>query len=169
MTNALTGEALATIALPGWIYAGAPYSCFPDLALGPRGEAVVTSDVVPVLWRIDPETFAVTRQELVLDNDGGRDVGFSAIAWSPRDGSFFAASGIHGSLWRIDPLLRRAQQIPVSEPLRGACELGVRTAFREGKANRLHGLCVRSTSHRQSVDLAPDRRAAWVRVASCSY
>src|SRR5690242_906557 len=39
------------VPLPGWIWAGPPYGCLPTLALGPKGEAVVSSDIVPTLWR----------------------------------------------------------------------------------------------------------------------
>ena len=38
------------------------------------------------LWRIDPETLAVTVHPLVLDDHRGRDIGFSALTWSPRHG-----------------------------------------------------------------------------------
>ena len=36
-----------TLPLPGWHWAGGAYGCLPDLALGPRGEVIVTSDVLP--------------------------------------------------------------------------------------------------------------------------
>ena len=48
-------DKLVKLQIPGWHWAGAPYGCLPDLALGPRGEAVVTSDVVPTLWRSIPK------------------------------------------------------------------------------------------------------------------
>src|SRR5687768_517442 len=48
------------IKLAGWQWAGEPYACAPDVAVGPRGEVVVTSNVLPVLWKIDPYTLAVT-------------------------------------------------------------------------------------------------------------
>jgi len=108
---------VARLALEGWIWAGEPWSCAPDLALGPRGEAVVTSDVLPVLWRIDPQTLAVTRHELALDADQGRDVGFSEIAWSPRHAAYFAVSA-QGSRWRIDARLMRAEKIATTSPAR---------------------------------------------------
>jgi hypothetical protein len=42
-----------TVKLPGWHWAGVAYGYSPALAVGPQGEAIVTSDVIPVLWRID--------------------------------------------------------------------------------------------------------------------
>jgi hypothetical protein len=162
-----SGKTLGEISLPGWIWAGAPYSCSPDLALGPRGEVLITSDVLPVIWRIDPETLAVSRHELVLDADGDKDIGFSALAYSPRHGAFFATSAVYGSLWRIDPLLRRAQKIALSEAVIGACEVGVRPMAHAGKTNRLSGFCIGTMQERRSVELAPDQRFAYVRVGSC--
>ena len=99
----------------------APYGCPPDLALGPKGEAVVTSNIVPILWRIDPDTLAVSVHELVLDADNDKDVGFSGLRYSTEHGVFFAASDVHGSLWRIDPLLRKGQKVPFLAPIREGC------------------------------------------------
>ena len=111
--------------LPGWIHAGEPYACGPSLALDAEGRAVVSSDVVPVLWRIDPLKSQVTTHPLVLDADADKDVGFSSLTYAAEQGVFFAVSSVYGSLWRIDPLLRRAQKIPLSAPVAKACELAV--------------------------------------------
>jgi hypothetical protein len=64
-----TPEKIVKVALPSWSWVHAEYGCPPDLALGPGGEAVVVSNVVPMLWRIDPETLAVSVHELILDSD----------------------------------------------------------------------------------------------------
>src|SRR5256885_13970178 len=60
--------------LEGWQWAAAAYACPPDLAVGPQGEAVITSNVLPVLWRVDPQTLAVTVHSLALDADTDKDV-----------------------------------------------------------------------------------------------
>jgi hypothetical protein len=104
------------VALPSWVWVDVPYSCPPDLALGPKGEAVITSNIVPVLWRIDPDTLAVTLHELVLDADKGKDVGFSGLVYSMEHGEFFAVSDVHGSVWRIDALLSRGRKVPLAAP-----------------------------------------------------
>jgi len=109
-----TPENLVGIDLPSWQWADVPYGSLPDLALGPDGEAVVTSNVVPVLWRIDPETLAVTKHELVLDADQDKDVGFTSLVYSVEHGAFFAVSDAHGSLWQIDRLLRNGRKIPLT-------------------------------------------------------
>lgn len=126
-------EKIVKLHIPGWHWAGAPYGCLPDLALGPRGEAVVTSDVLPTLWRIDPETLAVSVHPLALDADTDKDVGFTSLTYSSRHGAYFAASGIHGSLWKIDPQLGRAQKIALAGPVSKTCALasgeGARFSF----------------------------------------
>ncbi len=108
------------VPIPGWVLAAQPYACPPDLAVGPKGEAVVTSNVVPTLWRIDPATLAVTEHRLTLDADTDKDVGFSGLTYSPRHAAFFARR-FDGSLWRIDTLLRRGERIAASQPVAKAC------------------------------------------------
>jgi len=103
-----------TLPLPGWHWAGTPYGCRPGLALGPKGEVIVTSDVLPKLWRVDPATLAVTVHSPALDDREERDVGFAELSYSARHGAYFAIGTTPDSLWRIDPLLRRAQQTPLT-------------------------------------------------------
>ena len=147
--------------LPGWIYATDAYACAPDVAVDPQGAAIVTSNVVPVLWRVEPAKAQVTRHELVLDADADKDVGFTGLAYAPDQATFFAVSGIYGSLWRIDPLLRRAQKIRLSTPLRDACGLAVeRTRIR-----RTLVLCVEGF---RTVHLAPDQRSGYVFARRCA-
>jgi len=106
------------VRLEGWQWAAEAYACPPDLALGPDGEAVVTSNVLPVLWRVDPHTLVASAHALALDADEDKDVGFSALVYSPEHGAFFAVSAPHGSVWRIDAQLTRAQKVPFSLPRR---------------------------------------------------
>ena len=108
------------IALPSWQWMDEPYGCPPDLAFGPDGAVVVTSNIVPTLWRIDPDSLAVTKHDLVLDADNDKDVGFSGLEYSSEQGMFLAVSDVHGSLWRIDPLLRKAHKVRQSAPAREA-------------------------------------------------
>jgi hypothetical protein len=143
------------VKLPGWQWAHEPYACPPAIAIGPRGEALVTSNVLPVLWKIDPQSLAVTVHSLELDADLDKDVGFSGLVYSARDGAYFAVSELHGTLWRIDPLLRRAQKIALSEPVRGACSVSMQRQERTSRFSRL-------TVHGMTVNLAPDQRSAYV-------
>ena len=150
-----SGKPRRAVELPGWHWAGELYACAPAVAVGPRGEVVVTSNVLPVLWRIDPRTLAVSVHRLELSADADKDVGFSGLTYSERDGAWFAVSELHGSLWRIDPMLRRAQKIALSEPLRGACSVSMQ---RQERASRFSRLTVDGVN----VNLAPDQRSAYV-------
>ena len=149
------------ITLAGWHWANWPYACAPDIAIGPRGEAVVTSNVLAVLWKIDPDTLAVSVHRLELDADTDKDVGFSGLVYSERNGAYFAVDEHHGSLWRIDPLLRRAQKIATAEPVRGACTLSIQRQERPSRFSRLY----LQGNGSWLVNLAPDQRSAYVRSA----
>ena len=152
------------ITLADWQWAAEPYACAPDIAIGPRGEAVVTSNVLPVLWRIDPETLAVSAHRLELDTDSDKDVGFSGLAYSSRDGAYFAVSELHGSLWRIDPMLRRAQKIAAGAPMRGACAVSFQ---RQERPSRFSRFCLHGRNESWLVNLAPDQRSAYVQTVGC--
>jgi hypothetical protein len=97
--------------LPGWQWLKRDFACAPDLAVGPGGEVIVSSNVLPVLWRVDAATFKVTRHDLRLESDGGRDVGFSRLEYSRKTGAYYATSGVQRSVWRIDAGLGAAHKI----------------------------------------------------------
>jgi hypothetical protein len=99
------------LALPGWIVARTTEACMPDIALGPKGEVVVTSNVIPTLWRIDPETLAVSVHPVALEDEKGRDVGFNILAYSAAHGAFFAVSHAHGAVWKINSSLTRGEKV----------------------------------------------------------
>jgi hypothetical protein len=107
-------ERPVAVTLPGWLYVGSPH-CPPDIALGPKGEVVVTSNVVSTLWRIDPETFVVTVHPLALDADTDKDVGFAALVYSAEQAAFIAYSEVQRSVWRIDPQLKSAAKLANSD------------------------------------------------------
>jgi hypothetical protein len=144
------------IDLPDWQWADDHYACAPDIAFGPRGEVVVTSNVLPVLWKIDPTTLAVSVHRLELDADSDKDVGFSGLVYSERNGAYFAVSELHGSLWRIDPLLRRAQKLSIEGYARGACAVSMQRQERTSRLY-LHGRDGSSIVH-----LAADQRSALI-------
>ena len=109
------------VPLPGWTWAGKPFGCLPDIALGPNGEALVSSDVVPTLWRVDPKTFVVSEHAVALDADADKDIGFSELQYSAEQNVYIAVSALYGSVWRIDPLLARAQKIAQAAPTAPVC------------------------------------------------
>jgi len=165
--DAATQRKVAQIALPDWLWAGSQYAGPPDLAIGPRGEAVISSNVVPTLWRVDPVTFAVSKHDLAIEDDTGRDIGFTALAYSAQQGAYFGVSPTQGSLWRIDPLLRRAQNVPLSAPLPKAWTLAIPPRERDQRASLFVGFCVRSEQGDWTVNLAPDQRSGYVRPGQC--
>jgi hypothetical protein len=114
--DAATRQVVA-LALPGWHWAGPPFGRGPDLALGPKGEVIVTSDVLPKLWRVDPASLEVTVHSPVLDRSEGSEAGFTRIRYSAKHGAYYATGGAAGSRWRIDPLLRKAQDVVAATPL----------------------------------------------------
>lgn len=125
--------ATTTVVLPGWLWVDAPH-CPPDLALGPNGEAVITSNVVSTLWKVDPETLAVSVHALALSADGDKDVGFSGLFYSREHGAFFAVSDLQRSLWRIDARLTSAEKIGTSPDWKANFRLAQRLAHGRGPA-----------------------------------
>jgi hypothetical protein len=112
---------LRRVPLPEWVWAGEPYGCLPDLALGPKGEAVISSDVLPTLWRVDPETLEVSEHALALDADTDKDIGFAKLEYSAEQNAYFGVSSFYGSVWRIDPQLGRAQKVAQASPPARVC------------------------------------------------
>jgi hypothetical protein len=122
--DATSSRPIRRVTLPGWVWAGEPYGCLPGLALGPKGEAMVSSDVVPTLWRVDPETFEVNEHALALDEDTDKDIGFSKLEYSVEKNAYYGVSGYYGSVWRIDPLLGRAQKVAQAASQQNGCRTG---------------------------------------------
>jgi hypothetical protein len=112
------------VPLPGWVWAGEPFGCLPDIAIGPKGEALVSSDVVPTLWRVDPDTLEVSEHALALDADTDKDIGFSELQYSAEQNAYFGVATFYGSVWRIDPLLGRAQKVAQAAPQARVCRTG---------------------------------------------
>lgn len=163
--DARSDQKLRAIALPEWVWAGELHACPPDLVVGPEGEVIVSSNVVPVLWRIDPASFAVSKHELTVLEDKGREVGFSGMTYSARQGALFAVNGLDGSLWRIDLALLRAQTIPLSSPMPRACGVSAKAGV---AASRMGTLCVQGEERGWTVHLAPDYRSGYAHPGSCS-
>jgi hypothetical protein len=115
------GRQLRRMVLPEWVLLGARYSCPPDLALDSSGAVFVSSNVLPVLWRVGPQRFEITRIELALDADADKDVGFTGLSLA-GDGTFLAAGTTFGSLWHLDPRTASARKIASYPALASACD-----------------------------------------------
>jgi hypothetical protein len=125
----LNGRRLRHIVLPELFLAGAEHICPPDVAFDAAGTVFVSSDVLPVLWRVDPQRFEVTRIELSLDADADKDVGFTGLSFA-GDGIAIAAGATFASLWRIDLHAARASKVASYPGSSRACDPGalLRTA-----------------------------------------
>lgn len=106
----LGGRRLRRLVLPDWVVAGPDEACPPDLVLDPSGAAYVSSNVMPVLWRIDPRRFELARIDITPDTHGDRDFGFTRLAFAGR-GVLLAQGTTFGSSWRIDLATRRAAKV----------------------------------------------------------
>lgn len=110
-----------TVELPDWAWVNPQWACPPDLAIGPKGEVLITSNVVPTLWKVDPETLAVTVHALALGSDTNKDFGFSRLVYSRDKGVFIATSDVLPSTWEIDPQLTRARKIAEGSAASNPC------------------------------------------------
>lgn len=110
----LNGRRLRRLALPEPFLVGDEYACPPDIALDAAGTVFVSSNVLPVLWRIDPQAFEITRIELALNADTDKDFGFTGLSFAGSD-TLIAAASTFASLWRIDIRTASATKI-VSYP-----------------------------------------------------
>ena len=165
--DSLKPERIA-VALPTWVPAGTTPDCLPDLALGPKGEAVITSEGLPTLWRVDPDTLAVSAHPLALDDDTNKEIGFSGLVYSARQRAYFATTFQHGSLWRIDPGFTRAQKISLSERLPEACGITLDQRGSHLASSGRSDLCILTRHGGGSIAFAPDGRSAYVRAESCA-
>ena len=114
---------LAFVPLNDWVWVGEKYSCPPDIALAPEGDILVTSNVLPVVWRIDRRTLAIKAHKPVLEQDQGRDIGFIGIRWS-RNLRAYVALSASGATWHLDPSLSRGRQVAgaIAGPLARPCQ-----------------------------------------------
>ena len=115
------GRRLRRIVLPEWIVLPKQYSCLPDLALDSSGTAFVSSNVLPVLWRIDPQRYEVTRIELALDTDTDKDVGFTGLSFA-GDGTLLAAGAMAAALWQIDTSAASARKVASYPSVARGCD-----------------------------------------------
>jgi hypothetical protein len=121
--DSLQKRKLAHIGIPGWVWVDEPYACAPNLALGPKGEVVITSNVMPTLWRVDPESLAITRHEIAMEPASGKDFGFTSLAYSRSLGAYYGVAAFDGSVWRIDAQLESARDPVFGVSAARACGL----------------------------------------------
>ena len=109
------------IELSGWFYVSEVFACPPDLVITPTGAALVTSNIVPTIWEIDPESLVAREHRLALDVDNDKDVGFIGLAYARGGRELFGVSSLLGSLWKIDLITDRAQRVQLPGPNPDTC------------------------------------------------
>ncbi len=114
-----SGKLLQRIVLPGWIHFGRQFGCPPDLALDPSGAVFVTSNVLPVLWRIDPVQLEVTVLDIALDADHDKTSG--SPDWRSPRRNFHRDQCDPRHCGRSIACLERPKLASYA-PVRGACE-----------------------------------------------
>ena len=163
-----THKKIAHITLPGWLWADEPYVCVPDLALGARGAVFVTSNVTTAIWRIDPDDLTVITHEPEIDNQSGREIGFTGLVYDGEQAAYFAVSELHGALWRIDTGFKRAQIVALSAPLPKTCGLMVLPRTSAQRSSRFGALCVEARGSDWVVNMSRDSTTGNVSPGRCS-
>jgi hypothetical protein len=147
--------------LPEWRYAPDEYACPPDLVIDAAGSAIVSSNVVPMLWRIAPRSAEAVLVELRLDKDTDKDVGFTALLYANQR-TLIGASSPHGSLWVIDLASQRAKKVNLAAPIRGVCALGLKVPL-----SRHPVVCAPSPTAAYEIEIDLGRAQAAVTGSSC--
>ena len=131
LRDSLNGRQLRHVSLPELFLAAGDRVCRPDIAFDAAGTVFVSSDVLPVIWRVDPQRFEVTRIEIALETDADKDVGFTGLSFA-GDGIVIAAGTTFASIWRIDLNAARASKVAAYPASGRACDPAVllRTAGR---------------------------------------
>jgi len=91
---------ILTATLSGWIEVADPHAAPPGV-LVEQGEIVISSNIVPDLWRLRAGTGRFERVPITVEPTQVRDIGFTMLRRA-ADGSIHARHSIDASLWRID-------------------------------------------------------------------
>lgn len=158
---------LKRVELPNWAVAGEPAICAPDLALTPSGTALVTSNVTPAIFEIDPKKPAVRVHRIALDADDDKDVGFTGLAFDRGGRDLFGVSSLHGSAWRIDLVAGKAHKVRLTDPIRGACGVAVLNRGTAKAGNAEPVLCIAGAGAERRISLTADVKAGRVSSAPC--
>ena len=152
--------------LPGWYVAA--LKGLPDMVLDQAGAAVISSNVVPTLWRVDPDSFKVTRLDITLQSKEYWDIGFTGLALA-ADGTLFGVTTLTTTLWNIKLDQARATPIKLSSNvfLTGAYALAVYYPASARAASLPPILCLGSAAGLHRIDLSADASSGRVSEESC--
>ena len=151
-------------ALPNWSVAG--FVCPPDMALDQSGAAFLASNVESTLWKIDAEDFAISALDITLLAKANRDIGFDALTVA-GDGALYALTAHDGSLWRIDVVAMRGNEIALSERMLNTCTLKAPNQRIQSGLPRTVVLCAAAVKNSRQIVIAPDFTRGHVSTEKC--
>ena len=111
--DAVNRKLIRQIKLPGRNVAD--FVAYPDMVLDRTGAALVSSNITPMLWHIDPDSFNVTRIDIKLQTRENWDTGFSGLAYT-ADGALFGVTSFASSLWLLNISEAKATPIEPANP-----------------------------------------------------
>ena len=109
--DAVTSAPLRVYRLEGASQTSSRDFCPPDLVLTRTGTAYATSNMQPVIWRIDPGSVLPERLELEVDTHQSREFGFTALSLSADGQTLYAFASSDRALWHLDPSTRKASRV----------------------------------------------------------
>ena len=142
--------------------------CAPELALTRSGAALVTSNVIPTIWEIDPKGLAVRLHRLCLDADNDKDVGFTGLAFGADGNGLLGVSSLLGSVWTIDLVKDTAHKVPLSKPVHGACRMHFRETHGLEGGGATPVLCISGPRNARRVEFASQMQYGRTIPAPCS-
>jgi hypothetical protein len=95
------GQRVRRFDLPNWRYVAQPFACPPDFVVESQGTVLVSSNITPTLWRVDPDSGVSTELPIQPLHRQAEDFGFAALEVSPRD-VVWARGAADRSRWVID-------------------------------------------------------------------
>ncbi|MGQ0523563.1 MAG: hypothetical protein ACT4P8_07890 [Betaproteobacteria bacterium] len=114
---------LRQIALPGWLVVRT--QCMPDLIFDRTGFVLVSSNVMPWIWRIDADTFEMKVHQIRMPGREGLDFGFSTLALGAK-GNLYGLAPSAQSLWSVDLGNANARPVQSYDPPLEQCTLTTR-------------------------------------------
>ena len=96
--------------LPGWVLLACAGDCQPDLMVEPGGTVLVSSNIQPDLWRVDPEASTAVRMPIAPEGDAMKDVGFTGLRHGEH-GQIDVTGTLDGAAWQIDLAAGRAVKL----------------------------------------------------------
>jgi hypothetical protein len=109
--DAVTSAPIREFRLEGAAQTASRDFCPPDLVLTRTGTAYASSNIQPVLWRMNPAAASFDLLEFDVDSHQLRDFGFTGLSASADGQTLYAFASSDGALWHLDPSTLKARRI----------------------------------------------------------